>query len=93
MNNSKDRGHIKSSVQDELQTMIDLLPSLRTGEAIVSGEGVKIPSRVQFYKLTNAPKGSDPRVSEQWVKELSITHEDYATLVNIWRNQDLEEKE
>lgn len=93
MNNSKDRGHIKSSVQDELQTMIDLLPSLRTGEAIVSGEGVKIPSRVQFYKLTNAPKGSDPRVSEQWVKELSITQEDYATLVNIWRNQDLEEKE
>jgi len=93
MNNSKDRGHIKSSVQDELQTMIDLLPSLRTGEAIVSGEGVKIPSRVQFYKLTNAPKGSDPKVSEQWVKELSITQEDYAILVNIWRNQDLEEKE
>ena len=47
MNNSKDRGHIRSAVQDELQSMVDLLPSLRTGEALISGEAVKIPSRVK----------------------------------------------
>ena len=93
MNNSKDRGHIRSAIQDELQTMIDLLPSLRTGEGIISGEGVKIPSRVQFYKLSNAPKSSDPIVSERWMNDKSeINEDDYKKLVSRWRNQKLKDK-
>jgi len=92
MNNAKDRGHIRSAIQDELQTMVDLLPSLRTGEGIISGEGVKIPSRVQFYKLSNAPKGSDPKVSEKWMEERSINLADYNKLLSLWRNQKLKEK-
>lgn len=89
MNNSKDRSYIRSAMQDELQTMVDLLPSLRTGEGIISGEGVKIPSRVQFYKLADAPKGADPNVSEQWSKENGSTIETYNKLLNNWRNQKL----
>lgn len=89
MNNAKDRGHIRSAIQDELQTMVDLLPSLRTGEGIISGEGVKIPSRVQFYKLQNAPKGSDPKVSEKWSKDKGAKVEDYKQLLSLWRNQKL----
>ena len=89
MNNSKDRSYIRAAMQDELQTMVDLLPSLRTGEGIISGEGVKIPSRVQFYKLADAPKGADPNVSEQWSKENSSTIETYNILLNNWRNQKL----
>jgi len=90
MNNSKDRGHIRSAIQDELQTMIDLLPSLRTGEGIISGEGVKIPSRVQFYKLSKAPKSSDPIVSEKWMNDKSkISEKDYKKLLSLWRNQKL----
>jgi len=93
MNNSKDRGHIRSAIQDELQTMIDLLPSLRTGEGIISGEGVKIPSRVQFYKLSNAPKSSDPIVSEKWMNDKSnISEDDYKKLLSLWRNQKLKDK-
>ncbi len=93
MNNSKDRAHIRSAIQDELQTMVDLLPSLRTGEGIISGEGVKIPSRVQFYKLSNAPKGSDPKVSEKWMEDKNINIEDYNKLLSLWRNQKLKEEE
>lgn len=92
MNNSKDRGHIRSAIQDELQTMIDLLPSLRTGEAIISGESVKIPSRIQFFKLTNAPKGSDPIVVEKWAEDKTAKIEDYEKLLSTWRNQDLKEE-
>lgn len=92
MNNSKDRSHIRSAIQDELQTMVDLLPSLRTGEAVISGEGVKIPSRVQFYKLANAEKGSDPIPSERWLDEKNITVADYDKLLAHWRNQNLESK-
>ncbi|UWG96249.1 ATP-binding protein [Dehalobacter sp. DCM] len=91
MNNSKDRGHIRAAIQDELQTMIDLLPSLRTGEGIISGEGVRIPSRIQFYKLSNSPKSSDPKVSEKWMEEKEIKLDDYKQLITLWRNQKLKE--
>jgi DNA helicase HerA-like ATPase len=87
MNNSKDRGYVAAAIQDELQTVVDLLPSLRTGEGIISGEGVSIPSRVQFYKLTNAPKSVDPEVSKEWSKNYSQTKDDYNKLVSLWRNK------
>ena len=86
MNNSKDRGHISSAVQDELQTMIDLLPSLRTGEGIISGEAVKIPSRVKFFKISNAPKSADPKVSEQWQKDKPDANL-YRDVIKNWRSQ------
>ncbi|MFA7290588.1 MAG: ATP-binding protein [Melioribacteraceae bacterium] len=93
MNNSKDRGHIKSAIQDELQTIVDLLPSLRTGEGIISGEAVKIPSRVKFYKSSNAPKGSDPKASEKWKLVKKDAENEYKTLVNLWRNQQFKMEE
>lgn len=87
MNNSKDRAHIRSAVQDELQSMVDLLPSLRTGEALISGEVVKIPSRVKFFKIANAPKSSDPKASERWLESIDNKEKEYKTLLNSWRNK------
>ena len=87
MNNSKDRGHIRSAVQDELQSMVDLLPSLRTGEALISGEAVKIPSRVKFFKISNAPKSSDPKASEKWLQTIENTETEYKGLLKSWRNK------
>jgi len=87
MNNSKDRGHIRSAVQDELQSMIDILPSLRTGEALISGEAVKIPTRVKFYKAHQAVKGSDPKASELWDIEITNREEEYKKMLKSWRNQ------
>lgn len=87
MNNNKDRAYISAAIQDELRSIVDLLPSLRTGEAIVSGEGVKIPSRIQFYKATNALRGNDPTVSKSWAMPKNDTDSDYEDLVNLWRNK------
>jgi DNA helicase HerA-like ATPase len=90
MNNSKDRGYVSAAIQDELRSIVDLLPSLRTGEAIVSGEGVSIPSRIQFNKLANAPKSADPIVSKQWNQSYSQSEDDYIKLVSLWRNKKFE---
>ena len=89
MNNSKDRSHIRAAIQDELQTMIDLLPSLRTGEAIISGESVKIPSRIQFFKLPHAPKSADPIVVDKWMEDKDTNIGEYNKLLFLWRNQNL----
>lgn len=87
MNNFSDRNFVKGAIQDELQGLLDVLPSLRTGEAIVSGEGVNIPSRIQFYKLNHAIKGSNPVVSERWSDKKTHTKEEYSDVLKRWRNQ------
>lgn len=87
MNNSKDRAHIRSAIQDELQSIVDLLPSLRTGEAIISGEAVKIPSRVSFFRA-GANKSSDPKVSELWRQPIENPEDEYKALLNNWRKKE-----
>lgn len=90
MTNKGDRGHVSSAVQDELYDMVALLPSLRTGEGLVMGEGVKIPSRVKFEKIPKAPKSADPHVSEEWRKDRPKNKEnDFEKAVDLWRNQKL----
>jgi len=86
MTNKVDRSHVSSAVQDELSSWVALLPSLRTGEGLITGEAVKIPSRVKFRKIGNAPKSSDPIVTEQW-KKIKPSKDLYKNAVTFWRNQ------
>ena len=86
MTNSKDRGHIGSAIQDDLNDLVTLLPSLRTGEGLIMGEAVKIPSRVKFDKIAFAPKSSDPLVSERWILK-KPDPKLYDDLLLRWRNR------
>lgn len=86
MYNVADRGHVSSSIQDDLHNITDLLPSLRTGEALVIGEGVKIPSRIRFYKMPDSPKSSDPKVSIEWSK-VKPDIKEYSKAVELWRDK------
>lgn len=86
MTNKGDRGHISAAIQDELLGITDLLPNLRTGEGIITGEAVKIPSRVKFEKISRAPKSTDPLVSEKW-RAKKPDKSEYEKAVYLWRNQ------
>lgn len=88
MTNSKDRGHVGSAMQDDLNDLVALLPSLRTGEGLIMGEAVKIPSRVKFDKVAFAPKSSDPLVSERWILKKPLSNL-YTELLLRWRNRKL----
>ncbi|WPQ66083.1 ATP-binding protein [Chitinophaga sancti] len=88
MTNSKDRAHVGSVMPDDLNDLVSLLPSLRTGEGLIMGEAVKIPSRVKFDKIAYAPKSSDPLVSERWILEKPDSKE-YEELILRWRNRKL----
>lgn len=87
MNNSRDRAHVQNAIQDELHNMVDSLPSLRTGEALITGEGIRIPSRIQFYRLENAVKSSDPDVAGCWRMQANSNQLQYDKLVTLWQNQ------
>lgn len=86
MTNTRDKGHVSAAMQDELREMADVLSSLRTGEAIVSGEAVRIPSRVKFFQAESAGKSSDPVASKLWANN-SPNASEYDTSIRNWRNQ------
>jgi len=83
MVNSSDRGHVKSAVEDSLNDLIELLPSLQTGEGLVMGEITKLPMRTKFSKAKES-KSTDPRVSIEWKK--SLPGDNYKTVIDLWRN-------
>ncbi|MBE1276334.1 ATP-binding protein [Enterovibrio baiacu] len=89
ISNSTDRNRVKSAMSDSLSGIIDSLPILRTGEAIVTGEAAKLPMRFKFRipKEGQFPNSHDPKVSESWSK--AKNKHDFDILVKSWRNQKL----
>lgn len=86
LSNSDDQGRIKSTIPDALSGLIDLLPALRTGEALIVGEGVQIPSRVRLPLVEPRPRSNDPDVSLEWKKALVATPA-YDKAITAWRRQ------
>jgi hypothetical protein len=86
LSNADDQGRIKSTVPDSLAGLIEMLPALRTGEALILGEAVSIPSRVRLPLIEPRPTSSDPEPAARW-KEPRIENPPYATAVTAWRTQ------
>jgi hypothetical protein len=93
INNSTDRGIVKAAMSEGLAGIIDSLPVLRTGEAIIVGEAAQLPTRCRFNMLPDEkyPNSSDPKIAERWSEPLG--KEIYADLVAAWRNQETKQKE
>ncbi len=60
LSNSEDQGAIRAALPDTVAGLAAVLPSLRTGEAIVSGEALVLPSRVLIDRPSPEPKAEDP---------------------------------
>ncbi|MBB1274315.1 ATP-binding protein [Psychromonas sp. SR45-3] len=92
INNATDRARVKSAMADGLSGIIDALPILRTGEAIVTGEAAKLPMRFKFKipQEGQFPDSKDPKVADSWSKEYQKS--DFKSLVNCWRLQDVKPK-
>ena len=60
LSNSDDQGTIKSALPDAVAGLAAVLPSLRTHEAIISGEAVILPARACLDKPNPWPQAEDP---------------------------------
>ncbi|RZL44870.1 MAG: DUF853 family protein [Pedobacter sp.] len=87
LTNSGDQSIVKSSAPDNLNSLIDLLPSLRTGEAIIVGEAIKIPSRVRLKLNVPRPTSDDPKLVEKWLEPHPENNENYKIVVTRIRQQ------
>jgi hypothetical protein len=87
INNATDRSRVKSAMSEGISGIVDSLPVLRTGEAIVAGEAARLPMRCRF-KLPQEghfPDSKDPVVATRWSRQ--VGEEDYSALVSAWCNQ------
>lgn len=87
LTNSSDQSIVKSIAPDNLNSLINLLPSLRIGEAVIVGEAINIPSRVRLPLQSPRPDSSDPNVVEKWNKEYISADDQYAQVVMNIREQ------
>lgn len=87
LTNSGDQSIVKNSAPDNLNSLIDLLPSLRTGEAIIVGEAIKIPSRVRLKLNVPRPTSDDPKLVDKWLEAHPENQENYKVVVTRIRQQ------
>lgn len=87
LSNDTDRNRVKSALPDSLAGVIDTLPVLRTGEAIVTGEAARLPIRCRIALPPEEfrPNSEDPDVAKNW--EMGRIAESYDRLVASWRAQ------
>lgn len=97
--NSTDRGHITSVVSDNLEGLTNMLPILKTGEAIILGEGVKLPMRtlIDAPPKNRRPDSQDPVVYDEVESALSMnpggwgipmeSDPNYIEVIEAWRAQ------
>ena len=87
LSNPSDRARVQGTLPDGLAGLLDVLPILRTGEAIVTGEAAKLPMRcrVTLPDERHRPRSEDPEVSAKW--RLQRREEGYDRVVASWRAQ------
>lgn len=87
LSNPVDRQRVQGTLPDGLMSLLDVLPVLRTGEAIVMGEAAKLPMRcrITLPPEKKRPRSVDPLVAEQWL--LQRRRGGYDRIVASWRAQ------
>lgn len=97
--NEIDRGQVTGAAADNLKGLFDMLPILRTGEAIVVGEAVSLPMRtlIDPPAKNRWPDSRDPNVAVRgdairgfddeggWTVQRQ--QEDYTIVMKQWRKQ------
>jgi hypothetical protein len=99
LTNATDRSHITSAMSDNLDGLTSMLPILRTGEAIILGEAVKLPMRtiIDAPPKNMRPDSQDPIIYDEvhsddslnpggWGIQMEIAP-NYEEVLETWRAQ------
>ena len=83
LTNSADQSTVKSALPDAVSGLANVLPSLRTGEALISGESIALPTRVMLRRPDPEPQAGDPTL-EAW-RQSPGSANDVAASIERWR--------
>jgi Predicted ATPase len=92
LSNPSDRAQVTGTAPDNLEGLFNMLPSLKTGEAIIAGEAVHLPIRTLIDPplKDRKPDSCDPLVYDEnypggWNRKKESSN--YKDLVYVWRTQ------
>lgn len=82
LTNSADQSKIKAALPDNIAGLAEVLPSLRTGEALISGEALVLPARALIDCPEPLPMAEDPSLMA-WRKD--PRQPELASILASWR--------
>ncbi|MCR9194543.1 MAG: DUF87 domain-containing protein [Hyphomonas sp.] len=90
MSNEQDQNFVQRALPDSVRSLVNVLPTLRTQEALVVGEGSVVPVRLRFNDLPeeNRPQSADVPFAACWAEEAA----DAAYVENAIRRWRLQER-
>ncbi|WP_409019405.1 ATP-binding protein [Brevundimonas vesicularis] len=87
LTNGEDQAVVRRLLPDSLGGFGDLLPVLDTGEALVVGDAILLPTRIRIAKPDNEPLSGTIEFWDRWSDDKSAAALDKA--VESWRRQTL----
>jgi uncharacterized protein len=82
LTNSADQAKIRAALPDSVSGLAAVLPSLRTGEAVITGEALSLPARTLVDIPKPLPAAEDPSLAP-WRQPASVP--DLAPAIAAWR--------
>ena len=82
LTNPTDQNYVKRLLPDSLGPLTDSLPTLESGEAILIGDAVVMPSLVKIDRSKPEPSSSDVQYLQEWKKEWYEVK--FVDLINKW---------
>jgi len=89
MSNEQDQNFVQRALPDSVRSLVNVLPTLRTQEALVVGEGSVVPMRLRFNDLPEdrRPHSADVPFAACWAEEAAdMAHVE--DVVRRWRLQE-----
>ena len=87
LTNPNDQLYVRKLLPDFLSVAVDMLPYLRTGESVISGEAVEMPTRVRIKQPVPAPKSEDINYLSGWRDGLPDGYS-IDSVVERWRKRE-----
>jgi hypothetical protein len=86
LTNPSDQNYVKRLVPDTFASLTEVLPSLRQGEALIVGEAISMPLRVQIDYPNPEPDSGDIKFYEKWKQSDARTK--ISEVVTRWWKQE-----
>jgi hypothetical protein len=84
--NPDDQGYVRSLVPESEGDLVSVLAGLGRGEALVLGEAIPLPTRLQFERPNPTPNSDDVDFYKNWKD--GLTDLDVDAIVQRWRSQE-----
>ncbi|MDP4030234.1 MAG: ATP-binding protein [Gallionella sp.] len=84
--NPNDQAYVRSLVPESEGDLVSVLAGLGRGEALILGEAIPLPTRLQFDKPNPSPNSDDVDFYAKWID--GPTDLDVDAIVKRWRSQE-----